>query len=191
MKSSPPDAEPPSGDESEPLDLAERRFPWMRALMRVERVVAVVLLGLLLGLVLLQILSRYVLATPFVWTEEVARYALIWLTLLTIGLVAARRRHITARVFSRFLSPRATAALEITANAVVVVTSAVLVYVGWQFATSLATVNTPAAGISMAWIYGVSVPGFALVCFHTIVNSVIAWRHPETLRDDDAIAEGA
>lgn len=190
MTSSPPDPESPT-DESEPLDLAESRFPWMRMLMRAERVVAVALLGLLLGLVLFQIVSRYVLATPFVWTEEVARYSLIWLTLLTVGLVAARRRHITARVFSRFLTPRATAVLEITANAIVVVTSAVLVVVGWRFATSLATVTSPAAGLSLAWVYAVSVPGFALVCFHTVVNSVIAWRHPETLRDDDALAEGA
>lgn len=178
-------------DAPEPRELAESRFPAVRLLMAAERVAVVALLAALFGLVVFQVVSRYVLAAPLVWTEEVARYTLVWLTFLGAGLVMARRRHITARIFTRSLGPRATAVLEAAANVAVVACAGALAVLGWQIAVALSGVASPAAGLSLAWVYGASVPGFALMALHAAVNAVVTWRHPETLSDDSAIAEGA
>ncbi|WP_046472136.1 TRAP transporter small permease [Allosalinactinospora lopnorensis] len=183
--------DPDSDEEPEPLGFVESRSRTMRLLMRAERILAVALLAALFGLVVFQVVSRYLLGAPLVWTEELARYTLVWLTFLGAGLIMARRRHITARLFSHLLGPRSTAVLEITANLVVIGVSALLVVAGWQFASTLARVDSPAAGLSLGWVYGASVLGFALVCLHACVNTAVAWRHPETLRDDAALAEGA
>ena len=190
----PPAGRAPAGaadDPPEPQEYLEQRSRALRALMHAERAAAVALLGAVFTLVLFQVVSRYVLAAPLVWTEEVARYALIWLTLVGSGLVMARRRHITARVFSRALGPRGTAVLEIGANLAVMAVAGTLAVLSWQVATALAGVASPAAGASLAWVYGSGVPGFGLVCLHAALNSAVVWRHPETLRDDRALAEGA
>lgn len=48
------------------------------ALHRVARLMALVALGALVAVVCLQILARYGLSAPPVWTEEAARFALVW-----------------------------------------------------------------------------------------------------------------
>ena len=52
------------------------------ALHQGARIVALVLLAVLVGSVTLQVVARYVFAAPPVWTEEAARYAMIWVGLM-------------------------------------------------------------------------------------------------------------
>lgn len=46
------------------------------------RRVAVLAVGLMLVTVIIQIVARYVFSSPPVWTEDVARYAMVWTGLL-------------------------------------------------------------------------------------------------------------
>lgn len=55
----------------------------------------IIIFALLVLDVLFQIFSRYILGTSFTWTEEFARFSLIWLTILGAAYLNAKREHLS------------------------------------------------------------------------------------------------
>jgi len=55
----------------------------------------IVIFALLVLDVLFQVFSRYILGTSFTWTEEFARFSLIWLTILGAAYLNAKREHLS------------------------------------------------------------------------------------------------
>lgn len=73
--------EPPGALPARPLD-------------RLVETAAAVLFAVLFALVLTQIVWRYVLAAPLVWSEEAARYLYVWIAFLGWAVAARRGTHI-------------------------------------------------------------------------------------------------
>ncbi|KAB1068047.1 TRAP transporter small permease [Tamlana haliotis] len=55
----------------------------------------IIIFGLLVIDVLFQVFSRYILGTSFTWTEEFARFALIWMTIIGAAYLNAKREHLS------------------------------------------------------------------------------------------------
>lgn len=56
--------------------------------------------------VLFQVFSRYVLGTSFTWTEELARFSLIWMTILGAAYLNAKREHLSMDfLYQKFSEP--------------------------------------------------------------------------------------
>ena len=66
---------------------------------------AIVLFWSLAFIVFLQFFTRYVLNDSFAWTEEIARYGLIWVTFVGGAMVTRRRTHIAVELLSNLLKP--------------------------------------------------------------------------------------
>ena len=62
-------------------------------LVAVNRVVATVLFALLTVVVALQVVSRFVIHAPFIWSEEAARFLFFWVVLLGAAMSVKDRRH--------------------------------------------------------------------------------------------------
>lgn len=87
-------------------DVAAAAKRWsLRVNWLVERV-CVALLALLVLDVWLGVLARYVIPLPLTFTEELARYLMIWMALLAVSSGIAYREHIgVAFVFERLPAP--------------------------------------------------------------------------------------
>ncbi|HRJ69597.1 MAG TPA: TRAP transporter small permease [Beijerinckiaceae bacterium] len=70
-----------------------------------EDVVAFVLFWAMGGIVFLQFFTRYVLNDSVAWTEEIARYLLMWVTFVGAAVAMRRRVHIAVEVLHNFLPP--------------------------------------------------------------------------------------
>ena len=57
--------------------------------------VLIIIFALLVLDVLFQVFSRYILGTSFTWTEEFARFSLIWLTILGAAYLNGKREHLS------------------------------------------------------------------------------------------------
>ena len=57
--------------------------------------------------VFLQVIFRYVLNLPLFWTEELARYCLVWASLLGSAVAVKRGQHIAVTIFMERLPPGA------------------------------------------------------------------------------------
>ncbi len=55
----------------------------------------IVIFALLVLDVLFQVFSRYLLGTSFTWTEEFARFSLIWMTILGAAYLNGKREHLS------------------------------------------------------------------------------------------------
>jgi len=48
---------------------------------------------------------RYVMQSPFMWTEEVARYLLVWLGFTAINIALRQDRHIRVEILPKIVPP--------------------------------------------------------------------------------------
>jgi TRAP-type C4-dicarboxylate transport system permease small subunit len=77
------------------------------ALDRVFRGLLAVLMAIMVACVTWQVVSRYVLGSPSSWTEELARYLLIWIGLLGGAYAYHVKMHLGLDLLSQKLSPGA------------------------------------------------------------------------------------
>jgi TRAP-type C4-dicarboxylate transport system permease small subunit len=77
------------------------------AIDRVFRGLLAVLMALMVACVTWQVVSRYVLGSPSSWTEELARYLLIWIGLLGGAYAYHVKMHLGLDLLAQKLSPGA------------------------------------------------------------------------------------
>jgi TRAP-type transport system small permease protein len=146
---------------------AEAAPRWARGLVAVERWVSVMLLGLVLGLMAAQVVARYLFRSPIAWSEELARFALIWLAFVAAAWVMGEGRHLVVDVVSGRMSRRGRVVLDCVSSAVVLLTCLVLLPAGAGFAWQMGGVKSSALGIPMSWWYFAPVTGLALLALHS------------------------
>ena len=71
---------------------------------RVLEVILIMLLGVMVLNVSWQVFSRYVLANPSSFTDELARYLMIWLGVLGTAYVSGKRLHVAIDILHSQLS---------------------------------------------------------------------------------------
>jgi TRAP-type C4-dicarboxylate transport system permease small subunit len=104
-----------------------------RALAGVILLLLIVTVGILVIPVSLQILSRYTAIIPaYIWTEELARFCLVYAVMLGAMLAVREGTHFTVDVFPR-LSPRGAAKVELMSGSFVLVFAFVFLWWGWEF----------------------------------------------------------
>ena len=145
------------------------------ALAYVERLAAALLMGGLILIIALQVFTRYVLGAPILWTEELARYALIWMTAIGAAALAHERGHIGLGLGRQPGTSRVERFREV---AVIVVTIAVTVtlVVGAVGALPRLGGTSAALRVPMRFVY-LSLPvGLGLWTLHELVALVATMR---------------
>jgi TRAP-type C4-dicarboxylate transport system permease small subunit len=100
---------------------------------RVLCVLVALAVGILVIPVSLQVFSRFTAAIPhYIWTEEMARFLLVWMIMLGAMLGVREGNHFVVDVWPD-LSPRPRAALDLFANLCIGVFACVLLVWGWEF----------------------------------------------------------
>jgi TRAP-type transport system small permease protein len=89
------------------LDAVGRRVNWLN-----ERVCAL-LMAVLVLTIWLGVLDRYLYTLGTTWTEEFARYTMIWCALLAVPVAAYRREHIGLEFVLNFLPKPARRILQL------------------------------------------------------------------------------
>lgn len=133
------------------MNAAPAKMP-ERAAAFVLDVALVLSLGGLATAVLIQVVARYVLNAPPFWTEELARFLLIWLTFM--GALAAHRdgEHISVTWLPEMLGPRGRHLQALLCHALVLAVLLIITKAGADI-TRTGRQTAPALGISMAWFY--------------------------------------
>ncbi len=169
--------------EPDEPDFPEQHSKPYRLLVNVERAAACGFLLLTLGLIMVQVVSRYVFNSPFTWTEELARFALIWFTFISAGFVMARRIHIAVDLVASKLGRRGTIVLDTFALVAVVVTAGVMTVAGVAFASGANRLLAPATSLPMSLVYSAAAAGFGLIFLHAVLHVYLNIRHPEVVPD--------
>jgi TRAP-type C4-dicarboxylate transport system permease small subunit len=75
--------------------------------------VSIGLLAVIFVVMVLQVSCRYVLGSPLVWSEEVARYLYIWVCFLGAPIALRRGNHIAITLFVDWLPAKLTRGIAI------------------------------------------------------------------------------
>ena len=100
-----------------------------------------------------QVFARYVLAAPTIWSEELARFLLVWITMLGSASVIGRGDHIAVTVFVEMTPAPVQRALGFLRDALVIGMAGFLAYYGAGFAASGSRRISTGLHLSMGYVY--------------------------------------
>lgn len=135
----------------------------VRLLWRWGTETAVVLLtAVMVGTIILQVFFRFVLGDPLSWSEELARYAFVWITFLGAAVAYRHGGHIVVETVVVLLPRRLQAILAWLVDALMVLALVVLLVQGLNIVEVNSNVESTMLEIPMSWVYA-SVPVSAAI----------------------------
>lgn len=116
--------------------------------------------------VFLQVVSRFVPFVPrYIWTEEIARFAFIWVIMLGATVAVRENTHFKIDLLPPF-SPKVERALHLLLLVLMLLMANVFFFGGWQFAQFGATQQSEISGLPMLAIYiAWPIAGFSWILF--------------------------
>lgn len=152
--------------------------PIRTALDRIVEWILIIIFGAMCLNVIWQVASRFLLGDPSSFTEELARFCLIWLTVLGAAYMVGRRGHIAMDYFFQ----KADAAgrkrlMRLVYLAIIAFAAVVLVYGGGNlvYLTLKLGQNSAALQIPLGYIYAIVPISGLLMIGYTLLN----WTQPD------------
>jgi TRAP-type C4-dicarboxylate transport system permease small subunit len=147
---------------------------------------AFVLFWALAFIVFLQFFTRYVLNDSLAWTEEIARYGLMWIVFVGGAMVTRRNTHIAVELISNVMKPGPLrAALLAFVDIVKLAFIALLAWLSVTIIERMAIQRMTVIDLPMSYVYA----GVGLGCFLMLVRQAMnvwrnareGWRKPHDL----------
>jgi TRAP-type C4-dicarboxylate transport system permease small subunit len=123
----------------------------------------------LAAIVFLQFFTRYVLNDSLAWTEEIARYALMWLTFIGAAVVARKNVHISVEVLLHYLPKTSARVLLGLVDTIKLLFMGLLAYFGWAIVERMQWQRMVIIDLPMSIVYG----GVALGCLIMLYRQAI------------------
>jgi TRAP-type transport system small permease protein len=165
--------------ENKPATGAQRLIEAKDAEVVVERHpedwLAFVIFWSLAFIVFLQFFTRYVLNDSLAWTEEIARYALMWIVFIGGAMVTRRNSHIAVELLSNVMKPgRLRAVLLAFVDFVKLGFIGLLAFISLTITERMHQQRMTVFDLPMSFVYG----GVAFGCFLMLVRQIQnVWRN--------------
>lgn len=143
---------------------------------RINQIIAFVLItifALLVLDVLWQVFGRYVLNQSFSFTEEFARFALIWLSILGAAYLNGQRSHLSMDYLLQKLSPKKLIKRKQIIEMMMFVFALVVMVIGGGnlvYTTLYLGQISPAMHVSLGYVYAIVPISGLLIMFYSIYN---------------------
>jgi TRAP-type C4-dicarboxylate transport system permease small subunit len=157
---------------------------WMTTALSLTLMIAV---ALLVVDVVWGVFTRYVMGEQAKWTEELARFLLVWVSLLGGAVAFGIKGHLGVDYFVGKFDPDVRKMMALFTHVVVLFfAAAIFVYGGGRVVSDALAMEqmTPALGIKMGHVYlALPISGLFMVLF-TIENLIETWITPAGELDD-------
>lgn len=131
------------------METLDRILGWTEKAVTAISVLALLVITLVMGA---QVIWRYVLADPLLWSEFAAVYALVWVVFLGAGMLGQRDDHISIRSFVDLLPPGLQAIFEILSRLAVLIFAAIVVILATDWLLFGRHPMSPSLGLSTVWV---------------------------------------
>jgi TRAP-type C4-dicarboxylate transport system permease small subunit len=164
------------GDVRAPEAAAEPDARGFLAEIGVEGVVGIALMIALLTVMGLAVFFRYVLNDSLTWSEELARYGLVFVTFLGCATAARRGSHIRVTLAEEVMPPAWARRLNVVQDAVTLVFVGYIAMLAVEISGVLGGTRSAAMQIPMSYVYAGIVIGFTLAALRLAVRLARAVR---------------
>lgn len=139
------------------------------AVEKIIRIAAGVLLIVLSANVFIQVLSRQVFRIPTVWTDEIARFSFIWMTMLGAALQVKHKSHYAVSMFIYAIKNQKTLKIiHIVIYILMLCLALTLVWYGIEYSITGYGRYSTSIEIRMIWIFSAIPVGGLLMSFFLI-----------------------
>jgi TRAP-type C4-dicarboxylate transport system permease small subunit len=135
---------------------------------RITEIFLVMILSAMALAVFLQVIFRYLINLPLFWTEEFARYCLIWSSFLGAAVAMKRGEHIAVRIFMDRFPPAGRKALSAIALLCVIGILVIILWGGIKLVFVAQAQISPALRISMSIPYMAIPVGSGIMILHAV-----------------------
>jgi TRAP-type C4-dicarboxylate transport system permease small subunit len=135
-----------------------------------EEYVCVILFSLMIFFTFSQVLARFVFNFSLAWTEELGRYAFVWLVYMAAAAAIKHARHIRVEILIVLFKGKLRSLMFIVADTIWLIFSLYLVRDGITVVSMVMGhgQTSPAVGVPMGWIYTIIPFGFAIMSLRLI-----------------------
>lgn len=134
------------------------------------RVLIAVFMGVMVINVTWQVFSRYILGDPSSFTDELARYSMIWLGLAGAAYVSGKNGHLAIDILPEKLTGKKLLYLQFFIHLTVAFFGAVIMVWGGGnlvYITQVLQQKSATLQIPLSWVYGIiPVSGILVVYYH-------------------------
>jgi TRAP-type C4-dicarboxylate transport system permease small subunit len=120
--------------------------------------------------VFIEVVFRYILLLPLFWTEEFARYCLVWSSLLAAGIALKRGQHIAVTFVVERFPKRIRRGAALGGDIFVATMLAVVLWGGIYLVILTRHQLSPAMRLSMSLPYMAIPAGSAIMLFHVLTS---------------------
>ncbi|MCM3571012.1 TRAP transporter small permease [Neobacillus mesonae] len=138
----------------------------------IEAVILIILSILTVVVIFVQVFMRYVMHSSLTWSEELARYAFIWLVYIGVSYGVKKQAHISVDALTWIVKRRGKFVLSICANIAVLVFSVLLTYFSFEVVAQINRLS-PAMAIPLKYVYAAPLVGFLLTAIRVIQTMII------------------
>ncbi len=134
--------------------------------------ILIMILTVMLLSVLWQVISRYFLNEPSSFTEELARYCLIWIGTLGAAYASGQNLHLAITIFPDSLTEIGKNKLNILLNVLIIFFSITVFCIGGSrlvYITNVLGQDSPALGVPLSVIYAIiPVSGVFIIAYKVL-----------------------
>ncbi|MGH0053783.1 MAG: TRAP transporter small permease [Sphaerochaetaceae bacterium] len=110
----------------------------LEEIMRIEILLGAALVVLMVGVMVMEVIMRYIFNNSIIWVQEFVIYTFIWIVMLGGSAASMTKTHVTITTFSQFMSDRKKMALQLLVSLVII---GVLIYLVLMLPASIAIQN--------------------------------------------------
>lgn len=155
-----------------------------------EEYILIALSSFTVIVIFLQVVMRYVFGNSLAWSEELARYAFIWMIYMGISLGVKRDKHLRVDAFSMMFKEKGKIILEMIVGVLFLVFAVIIFYYGFDIVAKV-TRESAALQIPMAYVYLAPAFGMILTIVRLIQKLIKEIKTLKTGHNDDhGVQEG-
>jgi TRAP-type C4-dicarboxylate transport system permease small subunit len=143
---------------------------------RIVKVICMILFGSLAIVIFLQVFGRFFLTTPFSWTEELARYLMVWGAFIGASSMVKTWEHIYVDAFIEKLPHALKKWFYLSIKTIILISMVYITHITLKFMPPVGIYQmTPALQIPMFWAHLGMMLGFILIVVQlvgTILNDL-------------------
>jgi TRAP-type C4-dicarboxylate transport system permease small subunit len=145
---------------------------------KIDRLLANILVILMTAMVLnvlWQVASRFLLGSPSSFTDELARYLMIWVGILGAAYVAGQNMHVAIDVLPRRFSPKTQKRLALLVRVLIILFALGAMVVGGLrlvYITHVLDQNSPALQVPLSVVY-VVIPVSGLLILYYKISDIL------------------
>ncbi|WP_300299743.1 TRAP transporter small permease [Ferrovibrio sp.] len=115
------------------------------------------------GIAIVNALLRYLFDAPLIWAEEIARYAMVWGTMIGVALAYRGGMHVAVTLLVDMIPEKTQLMLRLACHVISLAVAILIFRSGHILGGMLGGLQGPSSGIAMVWIYSAIPVGAAML----------------------------